>query len=216
MSPKLGESIETENAIHFESHTFRIFGTLACPAAFVSAWFSIEIYVTPCFWHHAGEKFCTSHTANSTLEFIINCQLNVDRTIVGNLHKCRPPHFGGDISVQPVLHSTGWPFCFCGNLNNNALPTLLMSRDWQIMNRDWQVSKRHNQDFREKKKMVALISNVSTPPRVPTSSTKWPIHSRESEHLPLYYGLDKPAWKYDFTRHIHVNVHTLYIVLPPL
>ena len=40
----------------------------------------MESHVTPCFRRHAGGKFHTSHTTNSTLEFIINWRLNVDPT----------------------------------------------------------------------------------------------------------------------------------------
>ena len=36
------ESIETENAIHFEPHPFLIFHILKHPAAFVSAWLNIK------------------------------------------------------------------------------------------------------------------------------------------------------------------------------
>ena len=51
----------------------------ARPVAFVSTWLIIE-FTSLCFWHHDSEKFCISHTCttNSTLEFIIKCQLNVD------------------------------------------------------------------------------------------------------------------------------------------
>ena len=76
---KTWESTETKkNAVHFELHTFCIFHFLVCPATFVSAWLNMEIHVTPCFWRHAGKTFHTLHTANLTLEVIMNCQFNVD------------------------------------------------------------------------------------------------------------------------------------------
>ena len=75
---KAWENTETENAIHYEWHTFHFFCTLARPVAFINAWLDIEIPVTPCFLCHAGEKFIASHTANSTLELKMSCQLNVD------------------------------------------------------------------------------------------------------------------------------------------
>ena len=43
---KARESTQTENAIHFEPHTFHIFRVLAPPTALASAWFDIEIYMT--------------------------------------------------------------------------------------------------------------------------------------------------------------------------
>ena len=71
------ESTETVNTIHFEPHTFHIFRILARPAAFVSAWFDIEIrmtlFLTPFrrkIPHFAYRKFNTG--------IIMNCQLNVD------------------------------------------------------------------------------------------------------------------------------------------
>ena len=45
-------------------HTFSIFCILACPAALIRAWLDMEIHKSPCFWCHAGKKFCTLHTAN--------------------------------------------------------------------------------------------------------------------------------------------------------
>ena len=46
---KAWESTETENAMHFDWPSFRIFHILTRPAAFVSAWLDIKIPVTPCF-----------------------------------------------------------------------------------------------------------------------------------------------------------------------
>ena len=43
------ESTEIENTIYFEPHTFHIFRILARLAAFVSAWFDIEIRMILCF-----------------------------------------------------------------------------------------------------------------------------------------------------------------------
>ena len=62
----------------FWSASFHIFCSLARPAAFVSTWLIMEFDVTPCFWCHACEKFCTLHIASSILEFMLNGQLNAD------------------------------------------------------------------------------------------------------------------------------------------
>ena len=50
-------------------YTFHIFCIVACPAAFVSTWFYIEIHMSLCFWRHAGKKFRTLYSADSTLGF---------------------------------------------------------------------------------------------------------------------------------------------------
>ena len=77
---KAWESTEIENAIHFEWHTFHIIRILArsVHVVFISARLNIENPVTlVIFLRRDSEKFHTLHNTNSTLEFLMNCQLKL-------------------------------------------------------------------------------------------------------------------------------------------
>ena len=43
-----------------------------------------------------------------------------------SLQKFLSPRFGLDISIRSVVYTTGRPFCFGGERNNNVLPTSLI------------------------------------------------------------------------------------------
>ena len=79
-SPKDGEVLKQKNTVRVEPRTctFHIFCILTCPVAIVSAWLDIETPGSPCFGCHAGEEVCTLHATNSTVEFRINFQLNIN------------------------------------------------------------------------------------------------------------------------------------------